>query len=318
MRALIAAAVTVLLSGQVMADGGRFPSAPITMLVPYAPGGSGDILARLLGAELQHRLSKPVIVENRPGGSEIIATEVLSRSNPDGYTLGVLSNALSINEVAAPSKNYNISRDLVPVAKVINIPFVLLTNPKLKVRSVAELIALAKAQPGVLNYAHLGVGSPHYIIMEWFKRVAGIDIVAVPYKSSALSYAALLSNEVQVMDSGLGPTLPYLESGQATALASMSPKRAPALPDVPSISELGYPQFDLLSWMGVFAPAGTPNNRVKLLSDEIIKIVESDKMKNALMKLGLEPAPLAQSEFESFLKKDVSSWSSVARSIVEK
>jgi len=308
MRLFVGIVAAAVIATNAYAGSTTYPSAPITLVVPYSPGGSGDILGRLLAGELQKRLSQPVIVENRPGGSEITATDLLARSNPDGYTLGVLSNALSINEASPQNKKYDVSRDLAPIAKAIDIPFAMLITPKLQVASLAGLVASAKAQPGKLNYAHLGPGTPHYITMEWFKRAAGIDILGVPYRSSALSYTALLTDEVQVVMSGLGPTLPFIEAGQAYPLVSMTLKRPKALPDTPTIAEAGYPDFNVLSWMGVFARAGTPNDRLQLLSAEITRAVESEDVRARLLKLGLETSPLPIEKFPQFVQQDVQNW----------
>lgn len=312
MRFFLGLIAVAFIATNVFAESPKYPTRRITILVPYAPGGSGDILGRLLGAALEKQLSQPVIIENRPGGSEITATDALAQSNPDGYTLAILSNALSINEASAKSKAYDI-QDLVPIAKAIDIPFAMLVTPKLQVNSVAELVALAKAQPEKLNYADLGPGSPHYIMMEWFKRAAGIGIVGVPYQSSAQSYTALLANEVQIVMSGLGPALPLLATGQAKALASMTIKRPLALPDTPTIAEAGYPNFNLLSWMGVFARVGTPVDRLQLLSDEVTRAVESDEVKARLLKLGLEPSPLPMDKFGLFVRQDVRNWTQMVK-----
>jgi tripartite-type tricarboxylate transporter receptor subunit TctC len=251
MRRFTGIVAAALIATTASAQSQKYPTGPITIIVPYEPGGTGDILGRLLGTELQRRLSQPVIIENRPGGSEITATEQLARSNPDGYTLAILSNALSINEASPQNKRYEIPRDLAPIAKTIDIPFAMLVAPKLRIDSLTELVALAKAEPTKLNYAHLGPGTPHYITTEWFKRAAGIEVVGVPYRSSALSYTALLTDEVQIVVSGLGPTLPFIEAGQAKAIVSMTVRRPRALPDTPTIAEAGYPNFNLISWMGV-------------------------------------------------------------------
>jgi tripartite-type tricarboxylate transporter receptor subunit TctC len=313
MRTFTGIVAAALLAATASAQGPKYPAGPITLVVPYAPGGTGDILGRLLASELQKRLLQPVVIENRPGGSEITATEQLARSNPDGYTLAVLSNALSINEASPQSKKYEVTRDLAPIAKAIDIPFAMLVAPRLRVNSLAELVALAKAEPARLNYAHLGPGTPHYITTEWFKRSAGIDVVGVPYRSTALSYTALLTDEVQVVVSGLGPTLPFLEAGQAKALVSMTVRRPRALPDTPTIAEAGYPDFKLMSWMGVFARAGTPMDRVQLLSDAITRAVESDDIKARLLKLGLEPSPLATEKFTSFVQHDIQNWAEMTK-----
>lgn len=241
-------AIQTWLSGPALAT--TYTPGTITILVPYAPGGSADILARLLSDKLQPALGQPVVVENRVGGSELTATDILARSASDGHTLAVLSNAIAINETLVPNRKYDLAQDLVPVAKLIELPFALLVNSKLPVQTVADLVKLAKSQPGKLNYGHLGPGSPHYFTMEWFKQAAGIDVLAVPYRGAAPAYAALVSGEVQIVASGLGAATPFLESGQAKAIAAMSDKRPHSAPNLPTIGEAGFPNFRLASWMG--------------------------------------------------------------------
>lgn len=289
------------------------PTGNISFLVPYAPGGSADIVARLIGAKLQEKLGRSVIVENRPGGSELIATEAVARSSPDGSTIAILSNAIAINETLVPNRRYDLARDITPLARVIELPFAIMVHPSVKASSVKELVAIAKANPGKLNYGHLGPGSPHYFTMEWFKRTAGIDILPVPYRGAAPAYSALVAGEVQVIASGLGAATPFLEAGQAKALAALSSKRPASFPDLPTIAEAGYPNFNLMSWMAIFIRSGTPQDIKTKLEDEILSAMQSPEIREKLIKLGLEPAPLKGAEFARFFTDEITNW----RSIVE-
>lgn len=285
----------------------------ITFLVPYAPGGSADIVARLIGAKLQEKLGRSVVIENRPGGSELIATEAIARSNPDGSTIAILSNAIAINETLVPNRRYDLAQDVMPLARVIELPFAIMVHPSVKANSVQDLVALAKASPGKLNYGHLGPGSPHYFTMEWFKRTAGVDILPVPYRGAAPAYSALVAGEVQVIASGLGAATPFLEAGQAKALAALSLKRPASFPNLPTIAEAGYPNFNLISWMAVFVRTGTPKDIAVKLENEILGTMESPDIREKLMKLGLEPAPLKGAEFNKFFANEIANW----RAIVE-
>jgi tripartite-type tricarboxylate transporter receptor subunit TctC len=288
-------------------------SGTITFLVPYAAGGSADIVARLIGVKLQEKLGRSVVVENRPGGSELIATEALARSNPDGSTIAILSNAIAINETLVPNRRYDLAHDIAPLARVIELPFAIMVHPSVKADTVQDLVALAKANPGKLNYGHLGPGSPHYFTMEWFKRTAGIDILPVPYRGAAPAYSALVGGEVQVIASGLGAATPFLEAGQAKALAALSMKRPASFPNLPTIAEAGYPNFNLMSWMAIFIRSGTPADTAARLENEILGAMESPDIRERLARLGLEPAPLRSAEFNTFFANEIVNWRSIVQ-----
>jgi tripartite-type tricarboxylate transporter receptor subunit TctC len=288
-----------------------YPAGSITFVVPYAAGGSADIVARLVGTKLQERLGRPVVVENRPGGSEMVATEAVARSNPDGLTIAILSNAIAINETLVPNRRYDLARDLAPVARVIELPFAIMVHPSVPANSIKDLVTYAKANPGQLNYGHLGPGSPHFFTMEWFKRTAGIDIVPVPYRGAAPAYAALVAGEVQVIASGLGAATPFLEAGQARALAALSQQRPASLPGLPTIAEAGYPDFNLRSWMGIFVKSGTPKELVDVLQTEILAAIDSGDVKDRLQKLGLDPSPMKSQEFTNFIQGEIGNWQTI-------
>jgi tripartite-type tricarboxylate transporter receptor subunit TctC len=288
-------------------------SGNISFLVPYAAGGSADIVARLLAAKLQERLGRSVVVENRAGGSEMVATEAIARSEPNGATIAILSNAIAINETLVPNRRYDLTRDLLPVARVIELPFALMVHPSVQANSVQELVAIAKANPGKLNYGHLGPGSPHFFTMEWFKRTTGIDVVAVPYRGAAPAYAALVAGEVQIIASGLGAATPFLEAGQARALAALSSKRPASFPNLPTIAEAGYPNFNLQSWMGIFVRAGTPKDVVDRLEGELLAAINSPDLKERLAKLGLDPAALPGAQFAPLIQREVSNWGAIVK-----
>ncbi len=288
-----------------------YPVGTITFVVPYAAGGSADIVARLVGTKLQERLGRPVVVENRPGGSEMVATEAVARSNPDGLTIAILSNAIAINETLVPNRRYDLARDLAPVARIIELPFAIMVHPSVPANSIKELVTYAKANPGQLNYGHLGPGSPHFFTMEWFKRTAGIDILPVPYRGAAPAYAALVAGEVQVIASGLGAATPFLEAGQARALAALSQRRPASLPGLPTIAEAGYPDFNLRSWMGIFVKSGTPKEIVDVLQTEILAAIDSGDVKDRLQKLGLDPSPMKSQEFKNFIQGEIDNWQTI-------
>src|SRR5690606_35517382 len=217
----------------------EFPSKPIRIVVPYPPGGGTDTAARPIAQKLSESMGQPVIVENRPGASELIGTEAVARSAPDGYTLLLTTNAFAINPSLQPKLPYDSARDFTPVTVLITTPFMLVANPQLSAKSVGELAKLAKAQPGKLNFASFGVGTPHHLAMEWLKMLAGVDIVAVTYKGVGPGLTAVMAGEVELMFTGLTAGLAQVKAGKVRALAVTTAKRAPAAPDVPTIAESG-------------------------------------------------------------------------------
>lgn len=291
----------------------KYPSGAITFIVPYAAGGSADIAARLIGVRLQESLGRSVVVENRPGGSEVVATEAVARSDPDGLTIAILSNAIAINETLVANRRYDLAREIAPVARIIELPFALMVHPSVPANSVRELVDYAKANPGKLNYGHLGPGSPHFFTMEWFKRTAGIDLLAVPYRGAAPAYAALIAGEVQVIASGLGAATPLLEAKQAIAIAALSEKRPASRPDLPTIAEAGYPNFNLRSWMGIFVRSGTPKAISDKLELEILAAIDNADVKDRLQKLGLEPSPMKAQEFSNFILTEIANWETIVK-----
>lgn len=290
-----------------------WPTGNITFLVPYAAGGSADIVARLIGQKLQERVGRPVVIDNRPGGSEMIVTEAIARSEPDGQTIGILSNAIAINETLVPNRRFDLDRDLSAIARVIELPFALMVHPSVPARSVDEFVKYAKANPGKLNYGHLGPGSPHFFKMEWFKRNAGIDIVAVPYKGAAPAYAALVAGEVQVIASGLGAATPFLDAKQAIALAAFSSKRPSSQPNLPTIAEAGFKDFNLRSWMGIFVRKGTPPEIEQKLEAAILAALGDADLKVRLDRLGLDISPMSRDAFPAFVRAEVKAWEEIVK-----
>jgi tripartite-type tricarboxylate transporter receptor subunit TctC len=297
------------------AHGQVFPARPISFVVPNLPGGSSDLIARAVGAQLQRILGQPVVIDNRPGASEMIATEYLARSAPDGHTIAILSNALSINETLSPTRRYDALRDLYAVAKLAELPFALIVRSSLSATNLKDFVKYAKENAGKLSYGHVGVGAPHYLTMEWFKRVAGIDLLPVPFRSSPPVYAALLGGDIQVTVGALGGAVQYIENGQVRALAAMSAKRPNSQPRLPTISEAGYPEFDLVPWMGVFVAKGTPAEIVDKLESAILQAAASAEIREQLMRVGLEPSTSSASQFGGLVKRDIASWARVIKEV---
>lgn len=292
-----------------------YPTRNVTFVVPNTAGGSSDLIARRIGAKLQDALGRPVTIENKPGASEMIASELLANTAPDGHTIAIFSNALAINETLSPGRRYEALRDFTPVAKLAALPFAVMVRSSLAAASLTELVALAKVQPGKLSYAHVGVGAPHYLTMEWFKRAAGIDIVPVPYKSSPPALTGLMGGEVDVMIGALGAATQLIQSGRMRALAAMSAKRPTLLPNLPTVAEFGYPEFDLVPWMGVFVRSGTPLEVVQRLEAELVKAASEPDVRAYLDNIGLESSPLGSGDFRELLKRDIANWAAVIKDV---
>jgi tripartite-type tricarboxylate transporter receptor subunit TctC len=280
-----------------------FPERTVTIVVGLTPGGNVDSVARVIGSKLQDVWRKPVIVENRPGASETLAAEQVARLPADGYTIGLFSNSFAINETATPQRRYA-AGDFKPVAKVVEMPFVIATGASNPAQSLADLVRLAKAQPGRLNYAHIGVASPQYLTMEWLKKAADIDIMPVPYRGSPAAVGALLSGDVDFAVAS-GSSIPLIESGKIRALTVMADRRTEVFPTLPVVGELGFPRFHLVPWAGAFVRAGTPASIVQQIESEIAKIVRSPEFVSQMVRLGNTASLVEGSEFDDLVSRDI-------------
>ncbi len=303
---LIAAAIV---SGPSQAQ--SFPSKPLRVLVPYAAGGGVDIVARAVSQKLQESIGQPVIVDNRPGGNEIIASEIVARAAPDGHTLLFASSTIAINVSLATKLPYDTERDFVPVAKLVDVPFAMFAVPSVPAGSLKELAALAKAQPGKFNYGHLGTSSPHYLMMEAFKRQAGIDIAAIPYKGVAPVIAGMFGGEIQLTIAGIGTAMPHLKAGKLKLLAVTSDKRMVALPDYPTAVEAGFSDVATSVWYGAFTAAATPPEIVARLNSALRKALTDPEINQRLGGLGFEPASTTTEEFGRTFRADVAAWTKI-------
>ncbi len=285
-----------------------FPTKPIRVLIPYPPGGGTDTAMRIIAPKLQEGLGQSIVIENRPGASETIGTDALAKSAPDGHTIGLVSNAFSINATLFPKLPFDVHGDFVPVTMMVVVPFVLVAHPSVPANSVKELVALAKSQPGKLNFASLGSGSPHFLAFEWFKMLAGIDVVAVPYKGLAPAMTAVTAGEVQMMLAGLTAGLPQVKAGKFKALAVSPAKRIGVLPDVPTIAESGYPDYDVNTWYAILAPRGTPASVVTRLNTEFAKALNAPDSSARFTAMGVEVAPSTPEALWARIRFEIDTW----------
>lgn len=315
-RALFSAAVAaVAFPSAVTAQAAdAWPVRPIRFLVTSPPGGANDTQARVLGAKLSEQLGQTVVIDNRAGGSGMIAAEIVVKSAPDGYTLLFGTNStFSVNPSLFQKVPYHTLRDFSPVAITVMTPHVLLVHPSLPVDSVKALIALAKAQPGRLNYASSGNGSAFHLGMELLKTVAGVNIVHVPFKGSALSAAAMIGGEVQMMLVGMPTGMPLAKSGKARVLGVATPARSALAPELPTIAEAGVPGFGYQSWFGVVAPAGTPRPVIVRLHEGFARPLGQPDVRERLALLGYEVILATPQQMAQKIREDTQKWAKVIR-----
>jgi tripartite-type tricarboxylate transporter receptor subunit TctC len=277
--------------------------------VQFTPGTSTDIIGRLVAQKLSDAWGQPVVVDNRPGAGAIIGTEMAAKSAPDGYTLVMaVSSAFGINPGLVPNLPYDVMRDFALISNVVFTPQTLVVPGGSAARSVKELVVLAKEKPGALNYGSLGSGSTSHLTMELFRSVAGIQLTHVPYKGSPPAYADLFSGNLQLMFDAVPAVIPHAKSGKLRALAVGSSTRSPFLPDVPTVAESGYPGFEAVGWIGLAAPAKTPDAILDRLNGEINKALATQDVKDRLAGLGVTPSGGTRAQFTQFVRSEIAKW----------
>jgi tripartite-type tricarboxylate transporter receptor subunit TctC len=295
----------------------EYPTKPIRFVVPYPPGGSSDIMSRILGQKFTESWGQPVIIDNRAGASAIIGTDIVAKAPPDGYTLlWAGSGPFSINSSLFEKLQYDPIKDFTPIMWVVKLPMLLLTHPSLSVNSVKDLIAVMKSRREGLPYASIGVGTPSHLAMELFKNMAGVEkLVHVPYSGSGTAHTALLGGQAAlVMFDSVLSSIAHVKSGREKAIAvSTADQRLPALPDVPTIAESGLPGFDASTWGGVAAPAGVPQPIVNKLNSEIAKIIKMPDVQAKLAAQGAIPIGGTSQDFANFIKSETAKWGKIIR-----
>ena len=290
----------------------NYPDRTVRLIVPFGAGGPADVYARILAQHLSEETKQSFVVENRPGAGSLIGTDAVAKSAPDGYTLLVMSNTHTTNESLIPNKPYQLMRDFVPVASINYSDLLLVVNPEVPVKSVAELIALAKKDPGKLNYASSGPGTPYHMAGELFKAMSGTDIVHVPHKASGDMRNSVLSGNVQMMFDAITVMSQMAQAGKVRALATSGVKRNPLTPDLPTIGET-VPGYESTIWIGLMAPKGTPKEVVSFLNTSINKILERSDVKEAWLKQGAIPMVKTPEEFDAYLRQDIEKWAHVLK-----
>ncbi len=290
-----------------------YPNRPVKIIVPFAAGGPADVYARFLAQRLQEALGQPFVVDDRPGGGSIVGTDAAAKSAPDGYTLLLMSNTHTVNESLIPNKPFVITRDFVPVAPINYSDLVMVVHPSVPAKTLAEFIALAKAQPGKLNYASSGPGTPYHMAGELFKAMAGVDIVHIPYKGSSGARTDILGGQVQMMFDAVTTMSEHVKAGQVRALGTSGKTRSSVLPDVPTVSEAGVPGYEATIWLGVIAPKGTPPAIVNRLNAEITKIVNRPEVRSDWGKQGAAAMTMTPDAFGKYIAEDIVKWERIVK-----
>ena len=289
----------------------QYPNRPVKIVVPFGPGGPADIYARVIGHELSEVLKQSFVIDNKPGAGGTIGADVVAKATPDGYTLLMMSNTLTTNETLLTNKPYALMRDLTAVAPVNSSDLVMALSPSVPAKTVQELIAYAKANPGKLSYASAGPGTPYNLAGELFKTMTGTDILHVPYKNSGDARNAVIAGHVQIMFDAVTAMKGQIDGGQVRALATTDLKRSAVLPDVPTMNEAGVPGYEATIWLGIMAPAGTPKEIVDRLNAEIGKIIDKPAIREVWAKQGAVPMTMTPAAFTTFLQSDIAKWAKV-------
>ena len=308
---LAASSITALPALPLNAD--DYPSHPVRIIVPFGAGGPTDVYTRAIAEELRKSLNQAFVEENKPGAGTTIGTDFVAKAVPDGYTLLMVSGTQAVNETLYTHKPYELMRDLVPIAPLIDSDLVLVVHPSVPAKNLNELLALARARPGTLNYGSSGPGSNYHMAGELLKHLTGVDIVHVPYKGSTGMRTDILSGQIQILFDSVPTMAPMIRAGKVRALGTSGLTRSPILPDVPTIAEAGVPGFQATLWVGFMAPAGTPQPIVEKLNSEITKVVTRPDIKVAWEKTGATPVSMTQSNFKKFMDAQISKWADVIK-----
>jgi len=292
-----------------------YPSRPIRLVVPYAPGGGADAVARIVAKRVSESLGQPIVIENRGGAGSILGTDMVAKAAPDGYTLLLgQSGPISINPAVYKTLPYDPVKDFVPITMTTAYPYILVIHPDTPAKSLQEFVALAKSKPGALNYGTTGVGAANHLVAELFNGKAGLKMTHIPYRGTALAVGDLVAGQLSMVFGDPISVLPHIRSGKLRALAVTSLERSPVAPDVPTIAESGNAGFEALAWHGILAPSGTPPAIIKKLNEEIVKALADPETNKLLTNQAMQTVGNTPEAFAAFIQKDIAIWKAVAAS----
>jgi tripartite-type tricarboxylate transporter receptor subunit TctC len=310
LRSLVAT-ITLTLSALALAQ--TYPTRQVRIVVPFPPGGTSDILARTIGARLSAPLGQPVVIENRPGAGGNIAADHVAKSAPDGYTLIMGTSSLAISQSLYKKLTYDLVQDFAPITQAVNYTNLLVVHPSAGVKSVDELLKLARAKPGSLSYGTAGNGTPPHMTGELFKAYTSVNIVHIPYKGGAPAIADLIAGQIPMMFDNVPPLLPHVRAGKIQALAVTSLARIAVLPEVPTLHELGLKDFDAVGWNGLLAPAGTPRDIVARLNTEVVRVLRIPEVRDQLTSQGADIVGNSPEQFAAWIRAEVRKWAEVVK-----
>jgi tripartite-type tricarboxylate transporter receptor subunit TctC len=313
-RLVIASLLAALIASPAPAVGAdNYPARPIRLVAPFAPGGGTDISARILAEGLGPVLGQTVVVDNRPGAGSILGTDIVAKASPDGYTLLLGNISMAFNAALYKKLPFDALRDLIPVSLVTDQPNILVAHPTLPARSFKEFLALARGQPGKLTYGSAGLGAGTHLAMEMLMMSQSIELVHVPYKGTGPALTALLGNQISVFFSTFASALPHVKAERLRAYAVTSAKRAPTLPEVPTVAESGVPGYEYSTWYGLLAPAGVPRAIVEKLNKSTVSVLNAPDTRQRLLVQGMEPVPSTAAHYAAYLKSETEKWTKVVR-----
>ena len=308
----VAALLSMSVSGP-HASAEDYPARPVRIIVPFGPGGPADVVARQIGSILQEGLGQPFVVENRTGAGGVIGTLEVAKAPADGYTLLMMSNTQTANESLVPQRKYELMHDLTPIASLNTSDLVIVVHPAVPAKTLQEFIALAKAQPGKLNYASSGQGTPYHMAGELFKAMAGIDIVHVPYRNSGEGRSGIIGGQVQMMIDAVPAMAPNVAENQVRALATTGKSRSAVLSNVPTVTEAGVSGYEATIWLGLMAPTGTPKPIIEKLNTAVNAAVRRPEVEKLWAAQGAAPMTMTPEEFDAFLRADIVKWADVVK-----
>ncbi len=311
--AAILLSTLVLVLGSNTASAQSWPTRSITFIVPFPPGGTTDMVARSVAQKLSEALQQPVVLDNRGGGGGTLGAAIAARAAPDGYTFFIPTIAHAIATSLYKQLPYDFEKDFIPITVLATVPNILIVHPSVPANSVRELIDYAKANPGKLNYGSAGNGSTEHLSAELFKSMAGVEMTHVPYKGGAPMMIDLMGGQIQLAIETSGSALPQIKGGKVRALAVTTAKRAPALPELPTLAEAGLKGYEMTTWYGILAPKGTPREIVTKLNKEIVAILKSPEMKQRLDEIGAEPGGISPEQFAAFIKSETAKWAKLVK-----
>ena len=290
-----------------------YPNRPVRIIVPFGAGGPADVYARVLAQHLGDSFKQSFVVENRPGAGAIIGTDAVAKAEPDGYTLLLMSNTHTTNESLIPNRPYELMRDFAPVSPINSSDLLMVAHPSTGVKNLQDFIALAKKDPGKLNYASSGPGTPYHMAGELFKAMSGTNIIHVPHKSSGDMRSSVIGGHVQMMFDAITVMAQGVQSGQLIALGTTGKQRSSVMPNVPTVAEAGVPGYEATIWLGILAPAKTPKPVIDKLNAEIVKIMARSDVKEAWAKQGAVPMSMSPAEFDKYIRADIEKWAQVVK-----